>query len=65
MVDIFLSHIDLLLSTAHRAIKSRRLGWAIQAACVVEMRNSYKILAGNPEGKKQRGRAGRSWKANI
>jgi len=39
-----------------RAIKSRRLRRAEHVARMGEMRNSYNILAGKPEGKRPLGR---------
>jgi hypothetical protein len=33
-------------------IKSKRMRWARQLARIGEMRNAYKILVGNPEGKR-------------
>jgi hypothetical protein len=33
-----------------RMIKSRRMQWAEQVACIGEMRNLCKILVGKPEG---------------
>jgi hypothetical protein len=35
-----------------RMIKSRRLKWAGNVARMGEMRNTYRILAGMPEGKR-------------
>jgi hypothetical protein len=32
-------------------IKTRRKRWAGNVACVVEMRNAYKMLVGNPTQK--------------
>jgi hypothetical protein len=37
-------------------IKSRRISWAVHVARVEEMRETYKILIGEPEGKRQLGR---------
>jgi hypothetical protein len=42
-----------------KAITSRRMRWAEHAARVREMRNSYKILVGKPEGKSPIGRRSR------
>jgi hypothetical protein len=41
-----------------RVIKSRRIGWELHVARVGEMRGAYRILVGNPEGKKRLGRQG-------
>jgi hypothetical protein len=39
--------------TVIRVIKSRTVRWAMQQACVVEMRDVHKILVGKPEGRDQ------------
>jgi hypothetical protein len=39
-----------------RMIKSRRMRWAGHVARKGEKRNAYRILVGNPEGKRPRGR---------
>jgi hypothetical protein len=46
-------------------IKSRRISWAGHVASMGEMRNEYKILVGEPDGKRQFGRLRRRWKTNI
>jgi hypothetical protein len=46
------SSIICTLSSNIRMIKSRRVRWMGHLACMVEMRNAYKILVGKPEGKK-------------
>jgi hypothetical protein len=35
-----------------RIIKSRRMRWVGHVAHMMEIRNAYKILVGNPEGKR-------------
>jgi hypothetical protein len=40
----------------NRVVKSRRMGGAGHVARIGEMTNSYSILFGNPEGKRQLGR---------
>jgi sulfite reductase beta subunit-like hemoprotein len=45
-----------------RVIKSRRMRWAGQVARMEEMRNSYNISVGKPEGKRPRGRTRRRWR---
>jgi hypothetical protein len=35
-----------------RTIKSRRIRWVGQVACMGETRNEYSILVGKPEGKR-------------
>jgi hypothetical protein len=37
-------------------IKSRRMRWSGHIACMGEKRNAYRILVGNPEGKRPLGR---------
>jgi hypothetical protein len=39
-----------------RQIKSRRMRWAGHVACMGEGRNVYRVLVGNPEGKRPLGR---------
>jgi hypothetical protein len=34
-------------------IRARRMGWVGQVTCMAEMRNTYKILVRNLEGKRQ------------
>jgi hypothetical protein len=46
-------------------IKSRRLRWAGHVARMGEKRNEYRILVGNPEGKRPLGRPRRRWVDNI
>jgi hypothetical protein len=46
-------------------IKSRRMRWTEHAACMGEMRSSYKILVGKPEGNRQCGRHNCRWEDNI
>jgi hypothetical protein len=45
--------------------KSRMLRWARYVACTKEMKNAYKTLFGNPEGKRPLGRPRRRWNDNI
>jgi hypothetical protein len=44
-----------------RVIKSRRMTWAGHVAHLREIRSTYKILIGKPEGKRPFGRPRRSW----
>jgi hypothetical protein len=37
------------------------MNWAGHVACIVEMRNLYKVLAGKPEGKRALGRPSHRW----
>jgi hypothetical protein len=46
-------------------IKSRRVRWAGHVARIGEKRNAYRILVGNPEGKRPLGRPRRRWEDNI
>jgi hypothetical protein len=46
-------------------IKSRRMRWAGHVARMGEKRNAYRILVGNPEGKKPLRRPRRRWVDNI
>jgi hypothetical protein len=46
-------------------IKSRRMRWAGQVARKTEKRNAYRILVGNPQGKRTVGRPRRRWVDNI
>jgi hypothetical protein len=48
-----------------RVIKSRRMRWAGNVACMGEMRNAYNILVGKPEGKRPLRRPRRRWENNI
>ena len=48
-----------------RVIKSRKLRWAGHVARMEEGRSAFKILTGNPVGKKLLGRPRRRWKENI
>jgi hypothetical protein len=44
-----------------RVIKSMSMRWNGSVTSMGEMRNPYKILVGNPEGKRPLGRLRRSW----
>jgi hypothetical protein len=46
-------------------IKSRRIRWAGHVARMGEKRNAYRILVGNPEGKRLLGRPRCRWVDNI
>jgi hypothetical protein len=45
--------------------QSRRMRWAGHVARMGETRNAYRILVGNPEGKRPQGRPRRRWVDNI
>jgi hypothetical protein len=48
-----------------RIIKSKRMRWAGNVACMGEKRNAYRLLVGKPEGKRPLGRPRRRWVDNI
>jgi hypothetical protein len=48
-----------------RVIKARRLRWAGHVARMGEGRGVYRVLVGNPEGKRPLGRPRRRWQDNI
>jgi hypothetical protein len=48
-----------------RIIKSRRMRWAGHVARMGEKRSAYRLLVGNPEGKRPLGRPRRGWVDNI
>jgi hypothetical protein len=48
-----------------RIVKSRRMRSAGHVACMGEKRNAYRLLVGNPEGKRPLGRPRRRWVDNI
>jgi len=48
-----------------RVIKSRRMRWAGDVACVGERRDVYGVLVGKPKGKRPLGRPRRRWADNI
>ena len=48
-----------------RVIKSRRLGWAGHVLRMEDDRSTFKILIGQPIGKRPSGRPRRRWEDNI
>ena len=48
-----------------RNTKSRRLRWAGDVAHMQQTRNTYRVLAGRPEGKRSLRRPRRRWEDNI
>jgi hypothetical protein len=52
-------------SIIFRAIKSRRIKWAVHVACMVETRDVYRVLVGKPEGKRPLVRPRLGWEDNI
>jgi hypothetical protein len=55
----------VLFPSIIRMIKSRRMRWAEHVARIREKRNAYRILVGEPEGKRPLGRPRRRWVDNI
>jgi hypothetical protein len=54
-----------LYSSPIRMIKLRKMRWAGHVARMGEKRNAYRILVGNPEGKRPLRRPRRKWVDNI
>jgi hypothetical protein len=52
-------------SSIVRVIKARRIGWAAHVARMGEVRSTYNILVGMPEGRRPLGRPRRRWEDNI
>ena len=48
-----------------RVIKSRRMRWTGHVARMGEKRDLYRVLVGEPEGKRPLGRPRRRWEDNI
>jgi hypothetical protein len=48
-----------------RQVKLRRMRWAGHVARIGEERKLYKVLVGNPEGKRPLGRRSRRWEDGI
>jgi hypothetical protein len=48
-----------------RVIKSRRIRWAGNVACMGQRRGVYRVLVGKPEGKRLLGRPRCKWEENI
>ena len=48
-----------------RVIKSRRMRWAGHVARMDEEKGVYRVLVGQPEGRRTLGRPGRRWVDNI
>jgi hypothetical protein len=48
-----------------RIIKTRRVRWAGNVACMGEKRNMYRCLVGKPEGKRPLAKRRRKWDDNI
>jgi hypothetical protein len=55
---------DLYFSPS-RIIKPRRMRWVWHVARMGEKRTPYRLLVGNPEGKRPIGRSRRWWADNI
>jgi hypothetical protein len=58
-------HNLYFLSNIIRMIKSRSMSWAVYVARMGEKRNAYRILVGNPEGKRLLGIPVGKWVDNI
>ena len=56
---------DLYSPNIFRVIKSRRMRWTGQVACMRERRVVYRVLLGKPEGNGPLGRPRRRWEDNI
>jgi hypothetical protein len=48
-----------------RVIKARRMRWAGHVARMGEVRGTYNILVGRPEGRRPLGRPRRRWEDNV
>jgi hypothetical protein len=48
-----------------KVIKARRMRWAGYVACMGEVRGTYNILVGRPEGSRPLGRPRRRWEDSI
>jgi hypothetical protein len=48
-----------------RVIKSRRMRWSEHVVRTGEKRNAYRLLVGNPEGKRPLGRPRLRWVDNM
>jgi hypothetical protein len=48
-----------------RIIKSRRMRWTGHVARMEEKMNAYRLLVGNPEGKRPLGRPRHTWVDNV
>ena len=48
-----------------RYLKSKRLRWAGHVACMEQSRNAYRVLVGEPEGKRSLERPRCRWEDNI
>jgi hypothetical protein len=58
-------HDLYFLPSIIRIIKSRRMRWVGLVGQKGEKMNAYRLLAGNPEGKRPSGRPRRRWIDNI
>jgi hypothetical protein len=48
-----------------RQVKSRRMWWVGHVECMGEERKVYKVLVGEPEGKRPLGRPRRRWEDGV
>jgi hypothetical protein len=67
LLDLHVEELHDLYSspTIVRVIKSRIMRWVGNVARMVEGRCVYKVLVGNPEGKRPLGRPRLRWEDNI
>jgi hypothetical protein len=63
MGSYFIHHIIIIIII--RVIKSRRMRLAAHVAHMWESRGVYRVLVGNPEGKRPLGKPKRRWEVNI
>jgi hypothetical protein len=63
---MLLLYVDLYYSpNIVRGIKSRRMRWVGHVACMGERRGVYRVLVGNPEGKRPLERPRHRWEDDI
>jgi hypothetical protein len=58
-------HVSYSSLSIIRIIKSRRMRWVGHVARMGEKKNAYRLLVGNPEGKRPLGRPRCRWVDNI
>ena len=56
---------NFIVPNTVREINSRRITWAGRVARIEEGRSAFKMLTGNPTGKRPLGRPRRKWEDNI
>ena len=65
MSDIVVPFILISVRKSCRIDQSRRMRWAGHVARTGERRGVYRVLTGEPEGKRPLGRPRRRWEDNI